>query len=77
MSTKSGLKTCLKTLLECFALEHNAYKAKLEMCYKPESMPVKFCNIWGKYISLQKHKVAQSTRLEWVDQEPTVILLWK
>ena len=28
MSTKSGLKTCLKTLLECFALEYNASKAK-------------------------------------------------
>ena len=28
MSTKSGLKTCFKTLLECFALEHDASKAK-------------------------------------------------
>ena len=28
MSTKSGLKTCLKTLLQCFASEQNASKAK-------------------------------------------------
>ena len=28
MSTKSGLKTCLKPLLESFALDHNASKAK-------------------------------------------------